>query len=274
MLKDFLSCLSVFFSGKGKSMFSVQTRYSDLVALKRNEKDVVDTTESNRWGFCELAHQGLDLYSRALPHLAACFRESTSIGTYSWNTYYLNYFSFAAMYNSLLMGYYPQVGSMLRGILESFVRLRYFESINDEDAILAFYRDYPSFCRHHGVRRIFERAAGSWHDDYRFLCGFSHSGVSSITALMDVSTSRLPSVVVYNERSFAFLVDRFIPILHVHIKSIGHLGLTSAGFPVERSEFVRVLESLGRYSNDTELAARIEELAPGDLPHPEATDQD
>jgi hypothetical protein len=234
--------------------------------LRGNERDAIEQTENTYWNFCKLSQQSLDLYSKCLPHLGACLHQGTGVASNSWNTYYLNYFSFGALYNAMLTGYYPQAGSVLRSILESFVRMRYFERLNDDGVLLNFYQDYPTFCRAHGVRAIFAAEAPGWYADYKFLCGFSHSGLAAIGALQEVRGGGLPDVVRFNERSFRFLADKAVPILHFHVKALGVLMIPNRDIPLPREAFAEVLTALTPFSIGTPYEARINELVPGDLP--------
>jgi hypothetical protein len=247
-------------------MFNHVNGLARMETIARHEREIVARVEGTQWGFCEMFQKAMSLYGDALPHVSETLPPGTPTSIYRWNTIYLNYFGFHSLYNQLLTGYYPGAGSSLRGVLESFVRMRYFEQINNDAAVLEFYQDYPTFCRSHGVRAIFTAGAPDWLDWYRSLCGFSHSGVHAIVVMRDVQLDRYPDSVIFSERGMRYIVDRTIPVLQVHMKALGRMILGRAPRRIERARFVTVVDDLARYTAGTPHETMIERVEPGALP--------
>ena len=251
-------------------MFNVDDSFSAIRTHGVQERAVVDRTENTYWPLCKMFQQALNLYVKTMPHVTPSLTGTDGLRAYKWNTYYLNYFSFHSFYNAVLMGYYPAAGATLRAILETFVRLRYFDSVNGnavDNEILLHYQDDPGYRRSHGVRAMFQGHGPSWYDHYKFLCAFTHCGLGAVTAINDLRTGVMPSTVLYSETSLRWMMDKSLPLLQAHIKALGMLVLGRATVPLRMVDFGTVITELSRFTGGTTHEAMIAELAPGNLPN-------
>ena len=162
--------------------------------FKDQEKVVQAQTEDfwgmGRNGFCDIASDGIEVMQKGLelyrspPKPNPDFEKfADSILSYSYYHFYRVIYSFKAIYNLTITGYYTEAAILLRSVIESYIKLRYLNFRKDAELVgqaLAGNAKYKGKKYPVNNKVMFDKIAPGLYSDYRHLSDMTHGSIASV----------------------------------------------------------------------------------------------